>query len=567
MKSKHSFGVVESLVGIKKMNKGTLLSCFIILLNMTSCKWNDKPFDMFVDTSNKHIQICDIGMTDTDPDGGYIEYVVDENGAGEGEQEKQNSKPKMCEAKNCRNENNCCGLEEVSLRELFFNSFKENICPKGYQCLSKEDKKFCSNYTIPKCYSGFFYDEDKNKCLPNDVNHCGEMGKEIDCTQVAGWLEGVCDGVICKPTQCKKDDYHLYCENEICECEKNSTENCGKHGNVCKNEEFMGSDLIKVLECKNEKCHIVACVDEAHLGKKNDRCVKNTEKECGHYNVDCTTRDGYKSVACVYKNDDEIDGYVCEITECKTEYHFYNGNCEANMPEHCNDHETKCTPDKPFCSYSESKGMYECAAACAEGLSPCNNECVDVKTNSSHCSGCNINCHSQITNSDRVDCVDGVCVVQSCTSGFHVYDNACEADTIEHCGVERETCSEAEHSNSICSDGMCDIVCEDGFGDCDNNQENGCETQYETYGLKSCSDCHDDYVRFTNYDDDYAFPLCIKRDESWGEEEWSVGLNECAAYCKPGDTCALEEVIKGGKYEDAYRINCTPPSTELSGRY
>ena len=569
MKSKHSFGVVESLVGIKKMNKGTLLSCFIILLSMTSCKWNDKSYDLFVDTSNKQIQICDIGMTVTNPDGGYIEYVVDENEAGQGEQEKQNSKPKMCEAKNCRNENNCCGLKEVSLRELFYNSFKENICPKGYQCLKDSDTSYCSNVVIPDCYPGFHYDKEVQKCVLNDVNRCTK--NVVKCSDiVAGWKDGYCDdNNECQPTSCT-GDFHLYCmENTICICEKNDKENCGRNGNKCQITDFEDYEYIQSLECENETCRIAACEDKAHLSEKGDRCVLNSEKECGHYYVDCTSFDGYDIVKCE-KNDDQTGGYSCVIKECKKSYHLYNGRCEANTPEHCNDHDTDCTREsnKPFCTYSASEEKYVCASACASGFGMCNNsnECLDFNTDSHHCGECNKDCLSQISNSDTVECIDKKCVVRSCKSNFHIYNDECEEDSIEHCGMERSNCQEVDNSVAVCKNGVCDIECNDGFGNCDNNTDNGCETRLDINGLNSCSECRDDYVKFTLNSHPYSYPLCIKRDESWSDEEWSRGSFECAQ-CSAGEICALEEVIEGGKSADAYNINCIQPNTEPSGRY
>ncbi len=57
-------------------------------------------------------------------------------------------------------------------------------------------------------------------------------------------------------------------------------------------------------------------------------------------------------------------------------------------------------------------------------------------------------------------------------------DNGCEADlaSLEHCGACGVRCAAGANAAASCQRGRCVQQCADGFGDCDNNPDNGCET-------------------------------------------------------------------------------------------
>src|SRR5262249_27092249 len=46
-----------------------------------------------------------------------------------------------------------------------------------------------------------------------------------------------------------------------------------------------------------------------------------------------------------------------------------------------------------------------------------------------------------------------------------------------NCGSCGTVCGTAHATSSSCMQGTCAIACENGFGDCDGNTENGCESQ------------------------------------------------------------------------------------------
>lgn len=69
--------------------------------------------------------------------------------------------------------------------------------------------------------------------------------------------------------------------------------------------------------------------------------------------------------------------------------------------------------------------------------------------------------------------------------------NGCETalrSTATHCGRCGNTCPEPENARALCSEGRCGLLCREGFGDCDGNPSNGCET-YLSYDPEHCGAC------------------------------------------------------------------------------
>jgi hypothetical protein len=104
--------------------------------------------------------------------------------------------------------------------------------------------------------------------------------------------------------------------------------------------------------------------------------------------------------------------------------------------------------------------------------------------------GCNPPCnllHATAT------CPSGTCQIASCEAGWGDCDgnpaSGCETrlDTPEHCGSCPHHCTNA-HGNAACgAAGVCAPACSAGYGDCDTNKDNGCETQLNT--LTNCGMC------------------------------------------------------------------------------
>ena len=113
----------------------------------------------------------------------------------------------------------------------------------------------------------------------------------------------------------------------------------------------------------------------------------------------------------------------------------------------------------------------------------------DLMTDPSNCGACGNACSSA---NGSASCTGGTCQI-SCTSGFADCNfnsaDGCEAalNTVTHCGACGNACSFA-NANASCTAGTCVIgSCTAGFGNCDSNGANGCETALTT--VTNCGAC------------------------------------------------------------------------------
>jgi hypothetical protein len=90
-------------------------------------------------------------------------------------------------------------------------------------------------------------------------------------------------------------------------------------------------------------------------------------------------------------------------------------------------------------------------------------------------------------------CSDGECVITRCRDGYvdcdGMSDNGCEAmlNTAQNCGLCGATCR-YNRGVARCAAGRCELdTCESGYGNCDDDDDNGCETDLNT--LSNCGGC------------------------------------------------------------------------------
>lgn len=117
--------------------------------------------------------------------------------------------------------------------------------------------------------------------------------------------------------------------------------------------------------------------------------------------------------------------------------------------------------------------------------------CVDLETDGNHCGACGQVCETS-ADGTVATCEAEQCVV-SCEDGYgdcdSEQDNGCEVslDDVAHCGACDNRCEDATRANAACVMGACTLVCEAGYGDCDGDTANGCETDLTLPG--SCGTC------------------------------------------------------------------------------
>jgi len=135
------------------------------------------------------------------------------------------------------------------------------------------------------------------------------------------------------------------------------------------------------------------------------------------------------------------------------------------------------TCENPHGTTSCSSG--QCSPVCDPGWGDCDsnriNGCeTDFQTDNDHCGSCGHPCGTGY-----------VCISGTCQSGC-VPD--CSGKECGDCGGTY-TCGTCEnpHGTTSCSSGQCSPVCDPGWGDCDSNRINGCETDLST--TDDCGTC------------------------------------------------------------------------------
>jgi len=122
--------------------------------------------------------------------------------------------------------------------------------------------------------------------------------------------------------------------------------------------------------------------------------------------------------------------------------------------------------------------------ACPGGQSCCNGACFNTATTAAHCGACGAACMSA---NGAPGCVGSVCTVGMCNAGFGDCDNdpnnGCEValgGALAHCGMCGNACPTRTNATTTCTTGQCGFTCAAGFGDCDSDPSNGCETNLQT---------------------------------------------------------------------------------------
>jgi hypothetical protein len=137
-----------------------------------------------------------------------------------------------------------------------------------------------------------------------------------------------------------------------------------------------------------------------------------------------------------------------------------------------------------------------CEVGCQPNFADCdglpNNGCEADLTSATSCGSCQNDC-SQLANVAGDACMSGRCVGLTCNAGF----GDCNADpkdgcerplnTLNDCGACARHCQPA-NARADCSAGTCTHQsCDAGYGDCDGNIENGCESRLDS--PRHCGGC------------------------------------------------------------------------------
>ncbi len=140
-----------------------------------------------------------------------------------------------------------------------------------------------------------------------------------------------------------------------------------------------------------------------------------------------------------------------------------------------------------------------CKAACEARFADCNGTygdgCETSLATVSDCGGCALACAvAHATPS----CSTGDCSLSTCAPGWDTCDraaampdvNGCETSVSSdpaRCGSCTNACPSPPHAGPTCTSGMCGIVCDSGWADCNARVDDGCETSLAD--PTTCGEC------------------------------------------------------------------------------
>jgi hypothetical protein len=297
-----------------------------------------------------------------------------------------------------------------------------------------------------------------------------------------------------------------------CVDNQSDSDHCGSCDNPCSRTHVcvagrcqigcpMGQDVCnsQCVNLQTDRAHCGSCgaVCGAGLVCALGRCAV----ECGPNLADCGGRDGGAGATplCTNTQTDRLHCGGCG-TACEAGQICVRGACVANCPrgqQSCGGHCVDVLSDRANCGGCGiacgtgqvcANGL--CAADCIAGQTACGGACRDLANDPANCGACGNACPRP---ANATAFCSTRCAFQ-CLAGFGDCDgdaaNGCETLLISatHCGACGLECR-FSHGNAACTDGACRLTgCDAGFSDCDGEEANGCETNTQS-DRTSCGAC------------------------------------------------------------------------------
>jgi len=316
---------------------------------------------------------------------------------------------------------------------------------------------------------------------PANCSACGD-----DCTYINA--TGVCNGGVCEMGACDAgwDDCNLT-DNDGCETQLGTLTNCSGCGDTCTYTNATGL-------CTSGACQMGAC--DSGWADCNSSDADGCETQMGTVQncSDCGD-------ACTYANAaGNCNAGNCEMGACNSGW----GDCNFSDSDGC---ETQlgtvqnCAGCGDDCTYPNASGSCNSGTcqmgACNSGWGNCDaseaNGCENSLDSLQDCGSCGTSCSRA---NATASCSGDVCHIETCNTFWDncngVDSDGCETslETLTNCGACGVPCTGGGAQMS-CDFGVCQIEdCNPGWGDCDANVTNGCETQLGT--TANCSTCGDD---------------------------------------------------------------------------
>jgi len=216
--------------------------------------------------------------------------------------------------------------------------------------------------------------------------------------------------------------------------------------------------------------------------------------------------DGY-GTGTATRSSTPIEGSVTRDGDCADD----DAARSPGAPELCNGIDDDCdgTVDGGLaarrCFFSEGFGV--CGAVgpgigcvlgvCGAGRDDCNDDAsdgceIDLRADAEHCGTCSAAC--AFGPSSFAECSDATCALRCIGSNANcngIASDGCErnlATDVDACGMCTTVCPARANATRTCATSACSFTCLAGFGDCDGNIANGCETNLAR-STASCGAC------------------------------------------------------------------------------
>ncbi len=344
---------------------------------------------------------------------------------------------------------------------------------------------------------------------------CGSLcvSTEVDPRHCGGCDNACEDGQVCTAGTCA-----VACPAGQTECgggcfdTATSTAHCGACDNACASGELCVSGACEVTcptgqEVCDGTCHNLDS-DRAHCGACGVACAADELCNTGTCEQVCATSLEVCDGTCLDTRTDRNNcgacGNACGVDElCVSS--ACTLTCGGGSPHACGGGCTNLQSDPlncgtcgNACGAGEVCNFGACAGSCSGGLEICGGACVNTQVNPNNCGACGTACAPE-ANGQAV-CAAGTCGTicfgdygdcngDLSTSGT----DGCETNltsTASHCGACGNACAPPPNATAACVASTCGIgVCETGFGNCDGNDANGCETDTRLDDLH-CGACN-----------------------------------------------------------------------------